>query len=85
MDKDILALSGLLADVLKFAMHDWQALARASVSICLAVSGLSHLVATRTVDKDEFTRATGAVSRRPPEGARGGGGRAAYSMSAAAL
>lgn len=86
MDNDILALSGLLADVLKLAMHDWHAPARASVSICLAVSGLSHLVATKTVDRDEFTRAAGAVSRRLPEEARAKGGwSAAYSTSAAAL
>lgn len=51
------ALSGLLADVLKFAIHDLQAAARPSVSICLAFSGLSHFVATSTVGRDEFTRA----------------------------
>jgi type IV secretory pathway TrbD component len=58
VDSAMRAVSGLLADVLKFARHDWQAAATFSVSICLVDSGLSHLVATRTAGIDEFTRAS---------------------------
>jgi hypothetical protein len=51
------ALSGLFAEVLKLPMHDLQAAAMPSVSICLAFSGLSHLVATNMVGSEDFTKA----------------------------
>jgi hypothetical protein len=57
VDNDILAVSGLLDEVLKLAIHDSQAVATASVSICLELSGLSHLVATRTVGSADLTNA----------------------------
>lgn len=65
VDSDMRALSGLLAEVLKSAMHDLQAAARASVSICLVLSGLSHFVATSTVGRDEVTNAAKHLSLAP--------------------
>lgn len=61
-DNGMRALSGLLDAVLKLPMHDLHAAARPSVSICLALSGLSHLVATRIVGNDDFTRAAATSS-----------------------
>lgn len=51
------ALSGLLAEVPNVARQLEQAAATLSISTCLSVSELSHLVATRTVGRDEFTSA----------------------------
>ena len=43
MNRDILAVSGLLEDVLKVAKHDWQVAATASVSICFEGSACTRI------------------------------------------